>query len=429
MSRTARDKRPNVKPVKRLTLEEGNTKRRLLVVIILVIMAAAFFAYGIHGLVNRRSGWTTVEPVFSQNLGCSDEFVLQYMLGESGRSGTAEYKQLSVLFKQNLEDCAKLFDADSLYEGVVNLAYINARPNEELEVDARLFKALRIFDEQGSRALFYAPIYRYYAMLFACNTDEEASGFDPGRDAETAAIFEQALGFIKDEEAVRLEFLGKNKIKLCVSKAYLDFAEQNELPYFVDFAWMKNAFIVDEIADAMLGENLTYGMISSYDGFGRNLYEGEQSFSLNVFDYGKEIIDFEIKGLVIPAARLDYTGALSIVTYRSFFMSSPDERHLYTYADGESIGAYFQPETGLPAAACPQLLAYARGESCAEVLLQTVQIYAEDRIDNEALRDLSAAGIQTVYCHDEKIFYTEEGAALRDLYKDEETEYRSQVLK
>lgn len=60
-------------------------------------------------------------------------------------------------------------------------------------------------------------------------------------------------------------------MRLEVSEEYQNWMAENGYETYLDFYWMKNAFIVDYLADLMIENGYIRGAISSYDGFNRNL--------------------------------------------------------------------------------------------------------------------------------------------------------------
>ncbi|MCD8014832.1 MAG: hypothetical protein LUG99_16995 [Lachnospiraceae bacterium] len=58
---------------------------------------------------------------------------------------------------------------------------------------------------------------------------------------------------------------------LFVSDDHLAYAEETGFLSYIDFFWMKNAFIIDYLTDTLIEKGYTQGASSSYDGFDRNL--------------------------------------------------------------------------------------------------------------------------------------------------------------
>ena len=60
---------------------------------------------------------------------------------------------------------------------------------------------------------------------------------------------------------------GENQVCLHVSDAYQAYAAEMGYTAYLDFFWMKNAFLIDYLADTIRGEGYQLGIISSKDGF------------------------------------------------------------------------------------------------------------------------------------------------------------------
>ncbi len=48
---------------------------------------------------------------------------------------------------------------------------------------------------------------------------------------------------------------------------------------FIDFSWMRNAFIADYLAEGLAARGFGKGALTSFDGFARNLEQGGEDFS------------------------------------------------------------------------------------------------------------------------------------------------------
>lgn len=402
---------PHPKPVEKIELSDRKTKLRLAVVILLILVAVGAFVYGVMSLVGKESGWTTIEVSSSAELNCGNEFVFQYYLGAGGVSAAAENKQITSLYTEAMVKAYRLFSNDGQEGELPNIYYINRHPNEEIEVDALLYRAFETCAAYGSRNLYLAPVYEQYDSLFYCSEDWETQSFDPRQNAELAASFAELAAFARDAEQAEIRLLGDNRIMLYVSDEYLRYAEENYVSSFVDFYWMKNAFITDYIAGIMLENGYTRGSISSYDGFVRNLDDSGTSYSFNL--YTREGQN------VYPAAVMRYSGAKSIVYLRDYRMNSLDFQHYYELEDGQIRTAYLDVADGLCRSSVPNLVSYSESAGCAELLLQMIPVYIADSFDREALPEY------TVFFEGDVLYYNEPELQLTDLYEDETIRYKS----
>ena len=251
MNRTVRDRTDrHPKPVKRIELLENHSKGRLILTIFLILIGAGALGYSLIGYLTADAGWTTIEADSSEP-NCSDELIFQYDIGAGELSATAEKKAVSALYTETTKKAYQLFHTSMSFDGVMNLYEINRHPNEEIVVEDVLYQAFSLLEKHGNRAIYLAPVYVQYQNLFGCKDDVETVDFDPYQNEEMAAYFAEISAFAQDEHAVRVELLGENRIKLFVSEAYLSYASEAGFSDFIDFYWMKNAFIVDFLAEEM----------------------------------------------------------------------------------------------------------------------------------------------------------------------------------
>ncbi len=218
--------------------------------IVLILIGAGALVYALMSFLTVKAGWTTI-GTSSSEADCSDEFIFQYYLGAGELSPTAENKAVRTLYTEASRTAYQLFHTSQGFDGVHNLYYINQHPNEAIEVDEVLYQAFSLMERYGNRAIYLAPVYVQYSNLFGCNDDAETASFDPRQNDEIAEYFAEVISFAGDEDAVDIRLLGDHRIELYVSDAYMDYASEIGFSEYIDFYWMKNAFIADYIADTM----------------------------------------------------------------------------------------------------------------------------------------------------------------------------------
>lgn len=366
-------------------------------------------AYGFLTLVTGESGWREIEPAAADGPSAAADFVLNYDLGAAGVAASDENRALTALYGQTARKAYQLFDADGGYEGMNNVYTLNSRPNEELEVDPVLYRAFSLFEETGRRELYLGPIYEADTYLFLAQDEAYARELDPWLNEELADYYAQIAAFARDPAAVRLELLGEDRVRLSVSADYLRFAEENEIDRFIDFAWMKNAFIADFLAETLTAGGYTLGVLSSVDGFSRNLGESGLSYSLNLYDKAPD-------GLR-QAAVMDYTAALSTVSLRAYPAVESDALRFYRYQDGSIRSPYLDLADGRCKSALNDLTAYSARLGCAEILLRLLPVYISDSFDEAALAALSREELQSIWCAGGVLYHTDPELKLRELYQ------------
>ena len=402
MRRTVRDRneaRP--KPVQKIELSGKRLGWRLLAVILLLAFGAASLGYAVMNLVSpSEGGWTEIRA----NAGgpnCSGDFVFFYEVGAGGQSASSETKALTALYTDLTETAWQLFSNAGDAGGV---RYLNDHPGEIVEVDAALYRAFERVEASGDRTLYLGPVAELYDNLFTCQDDVLAVDFDPLLNGELRAFFAEVAGFARDAEAVRVTLLGNNAVRLDVSEAYLAFAEREEIRDFIDFCWMRNAFIIDYLADELTARGYTLGALSSYDGFARALDSRDGgSYAYELYDRGA------------LAGVMRYSGARSIVALRGYPLSSIDGSRYYVRRDGEIRTAYLDPSDGLSRTAAADLTAYSQRAGCAELLLRLAPVFVADSLDRDALEQLAQDGIHSIICEDHVIRYTDPELVLSDV--------------
>lgn len=414
MSRYARKRSdPPVKPVKHIEVTDKNRKLKLVLIVVLLALGVTLIATAITQILVTPAGWETIQVETDADESCAGDFIFQYLLGDGDQAANLEQREVTRIYSQAAQDAFRIFHEERIFDGVHNVAYLNQHPNEEVEIPAALYDAFAMLEKYGNRALYLAPIYRAYVGMFLSDQDWVAQTYDPEKDSEQAAYFTEVLAFTTDENAVKLELLGNNQVKLRVSDAYLQYAADKEITTFIDFYWMKNAFIVDYLAEQMTAAGYTKGSISSFDGFIRNMDASNRSYQLNIFDrIGQEIYQ---------AGAMNYTGALSMVSLRNYPMSELAVQLYYQWEDGSYTSCHIDPADGRSKSALNDLVGYGQGIGCSEILMKLYPEYVADTLNADEFHVI--AGVDTVYCKDRIIYTSSVSAVITDLYKKDGIEY------
>lgn len=416
LMKTSDDKRPRgPRPAREIEVSESHLKLRGILAAVLVVIAIAAFGMFLGSILNTEPGWQTVEIVTDEP-GVSGEFTLNYLFGSSGRDATTENRELTALYEDACVKAYKLFDADLTFEGVHNVRYINDHINEEIAVDPVLYNAFGKVEQYRSRYLYLGAVYDVYdSLFFGFDTPWYAIESDPYADAETAHELFILAEFANDPDHVRMELLGDNKVRLYVSDAYLAAAEEYGIGTYIDFYRTKNAFIIDWFADLLTENGFTHANITGCDGFTRNLDPTDEEYICNIFDLVGEDI--------YTVAKLVYASPRSIVFMRSYPMSDPELYRFFMSEDGRIITPHIDSADGLYKSAVNNMVSYSDELGCADIALLTMPVYIADTLDTDRLTALCENGIDTVWCRDAAIFYTDGDAVFDDICKTDEVSY------
>lgn len=395
------------RPVTRVEISEKNKTLRLIAAIALLVIGAVGITIGFMRAMNQESGWQRVQMT-TQERSCVENFVLQYDFGQSGAQATAVNQKLQSVYGEACVKAYQLFTPDEAIDGVANLYHINHHPNEVTTVDPVLYAAFQKME--GTPYLYMGPVYaHYYSIIF--NAEESSvAQMDPVTNAEAKTYIEEIMTFAVDREAIKLELMGDNQVKLHVSDAYLSFAAEEEIENFLDFGYLTNAFIIDYLADTLLAEGLTDGYIVSADGYTRNLCGAEQ-FHFNIFDRAEDI--------VYPAGVLTYQGPVSIVYLKDYPITQSDV--VYRQNGDHTVHLFADPADGIYRTATEELVSYSYELGCADVALKMLPCFVGDTFN-------VPAGVHSIWCEENVICYNDAAVAVENLLVDENISY-SAVLK
>ena len=199
-------------------------------------------------------------------------------------------------------------------------------------------------------------------------------------------------------------------MRLKVSEEYLQYAQAHSLETFVDFMWARNAFVLDYLAQQLIGQGYTYGNISSYNGFVRNLDgRGVEEYGFSLFDKADDTLR--------RAATMAYTGRMALVNYRNYPITDAELGYYYLPDEGEAFAPYLSTRTGLPGSALDELVCYSAAENvgCADILLSSYDGYMEG-LTPQWHRTLKDKRIESISINGTEIGYTDPNVRLTDLY-------------
>ena len=395
MSRYARKSEPNVRPVKRIELPEGKLTLRVVLLCLAVVIAITAFSYGMSSLFSSPKGW--------QEIQVSSQFVLQYDLGAGELSATAERKQISRLCAETLDSAYKLLSGEE-YPDVTGIHYLNTHPGETVPVDPVLYRALKTAAK--SRVIYLAPLFSDYTGVYASDRDTEAELMDPYLNDEEGKFAREILEFAGDPEQIQLELLPDDQVCLRISQEYLAFGAENKVESYLDFGWLKNAFLLDAVADALIEQGFTRGILSSWDGFSRIL--SPMPGTTNLFAASEE--GFWQTG------RLSTEAACSFVSFRDFQTSKTEDLLYYTYDDGAVRTPFVSMESGfMRTGKGESLIVYSEKHTCGELAVTFYETFAESEDGMKVARE---QGIPAVYCTGKEITRSDPAIQITDIPDD-----------
>lgn len=413
MKRYAKDKNLlTPPPVEQIEVSNKNVKLRISLFVLFLVLAIVCFAVVMVVLLRVEAGWFGIPADSSSSQNCGGEFVFTYYFD---KNQDKKYRQsVASKYTEATEYAYKVFYATENVDGINNLYYLNAHPNEEVKIPALLYNSLKAFDDTNNRFLYYAPIYAYYDEMFGCVYDNDAARFDPTKDAEAREYFDKMIAFASDDNHVRIEFMDGNVVKLVVSDEYKNsFGEQNAV--YLDFFWTKNAFAIDYIASVMTNAGYDKGVISSYDGFTRNLSEAHDELQANIFDKTSD-------GAIV-AGRMTYKNQMSVVMLKDYAISKGESGY-YTYENGDVRTRFINVATGENISSISTYTAYSSSKTCSQIVIDIMPIYLSETFDADKVAAVKANGVFSIYCKDGKIVVNDENMTINPTERENGTTYQ-----
>ena len=233
-----------------------------------------------------------------------------------------------------------------------------------------------------------------------CAMGYSGAQFDPEKDDDAAEEAAAVAAFAQNPDDISMEFPGENQVCLHVSDAYQAYAAEMGYTAYLDFFWMKNAFLIDYLADTIRGEGYQLGIISSKDGFVRCLDEtGEKEYQYPLYHLsGNEI---QSHGTMM------YEGPKSIVFFHAYQAGSPDTYRYYQYQDGTMRTPYLSASDGKDHTAASELIVYSGEYGCADTLLAAFFDYQAESLSGELLKTLASQKIYSVWFENNEIQTTD----------------------
>lgn len=381
---------------KEVEVEVKNTKARGILALVFLAIGVVFLAIGVKSCAGGEPGWRDITSTSGQT-NCSSDFVLQYYFPDDDTDLVELNGEVTALYTETTEKAYKLFYADAPANNG-GLRDINAKPNETVTVDGDLYAALTQICNAGDRQIYLAPVLVEYARVFQSEDAVTAEERDPARNPELMPYITQLAGYANDPAMIDLKLLGDNQVQLFVSAEYLAFAQEYELEAYLDFGWMRNAFICDYIAQKFIDKGLNRGHLSSYDGFTRVMDGSGEIYGLNLFDRkGNDIY--------IPAIT-QYVGPASLVFVRNYPLSISDKWGFYVHADGTTVHTMIDPADGVCKSSTDNIMAMSGSASCSQMVLELAPVFIADQLDEQALIQLQKQEILCVWFEDDTLKYT-----------------------
>lgn len=384
--------------------------RALIIIIAAVLLVAAAITVTVI-LVNKNKnateGWQQITATDV------DESISKLFIFEYDVTDKNEIAEISRVYSDALKRAYAIFstegiDDDTADASIVGLSSLNLSAGVPISVSEELYRALELVKIDRTRTVFLGPVYERYRNVFSSISPSSAVAIDPTKNEYEARVCESIISFAGDGNSIYYDLTLDNTVVLQISAEYHGLLDDIGTHNYLDFGWMRDAFIVDTIADTLTREGYTNGTVSSYSGFTRNLDTDAEEYTFGLYDL--------FRNSVYLAASVSYTGAISTVTYKTFAMNSIDKKFLYEYSNGDVTHGYIDRSTGQPVNASDMMVFHSKTKSCAEIAVETAHCFITEEEDKSDIEALIAAGIGAIWCDGTIINYTSDDVKIFDLF-------------
>ena len=284
---------------------------RIIAFLIAVGIAIASFTIGIMQYAHRETGYYEVGYSNAANAEVYDSGVHLLYYAEGGSSFIRQHlNEVQRVFSDDLLQYYRLLSAEKTYEGLNNIAALNAAPEQALKLDAVLYAVLKDayarHEMQEGYHLFSGVLHTEWQSLRYLEEPEQT---DPLLNDDEAEFLKVLTSQLARKEQFSLEFDDNNStVTLHISEEYRNWTEQNEIEAPVlDLNLLHDAYLLQLVAMRMTAQGYTDGYLYTESGISISLgKQGNMEYSLYaVGESGVETI--AVTALQQPAAFCSFT--------------------------------------------------------------------------------------------------------------------------
>lgn len=264
-------------------------KQRVRFIIFLFVFVLAVFAitYAVVQSGRKDAGYYAVDVTAESKIETYDSglTLMYYADGDSNavkrtlNAVSAEYSKWLLLYD-------RLLDAKTEYEGLVNIATLNAHPGQTYALSEDLFAilsdALDKTDRGEAYSLFDGALYNEWLNIVYL---ENAAEFDPTVDETVAARMKAlaAQGNIRANFDLKVIDEKQRTVCFTLSDAYKAFLTQYELDAPVlDLNLLRDAYLMQSVAEKLTESGFSQGYLYTESGLSYVLDRSDMNHALYV---------------------------------------------------------------------------------------------------------------------------------------------------
>ncbi|MBQ1756592.1 MAG: hypothetical protein IIZ96_07575, partial [Oscillospiraceae bacterium] len=218
-------KKPTLK--KRLTFDPEESRSYVKIMLIsgiLLLAATLILLTVVKNAVEVEPGWYSVDSAEREDFPLYDSGIhfTYYFDGDSTAIRT-EQKKLAAAYSEKLLEIRKLLDPKQTFGDLVNLAWLNAHPNQTATLDETLFDILRDAAAANETGPYAGALWSEWQTMIV---SADAAAYDPLVDPDASARIRELADAANAPGAAMLELDETNHTAcLRLSEDYLAAAE------------------------------------------------------------------------------------------------------------------------------------------------------------------------------------------------------------
>lgn len=313
-----------------IRISTSNITLRAIGFVIALVVAVCAFSFGIASIGNKEPGYYEIEASASEQ---AERYALGFTLnlyldGESNAI-KEQMAQAQEVYSTSLLRAYMLLDVDNTYDGVVNLATLNASLGQTVEVGdelcAILADAWEKTQQGGGYNLFSGVLVHEWESIL---TVDQPLDYDPLTNDNSA----QRISALAMETArlTHFDLTAENGcVTVRVSEDYLSFLRENEYELCIlNTNLLREAYLARIVCDALEQAGFTNGYLVTDSGL---------TVSLSTHESGKFCLYTHPGDEAVLAATVDVMGGAVCSTLRSFPLSDGEFRYYSVENYGKTV--------------------------------------------------------------------------------------------
>ena len=246
-------------------------KLRLVLTLLFLAIAVAGFTIGITSIGYKEEGFYTLSASSSETSGdYSQGYTATLYFSGKSKEIKNKLSEAEQIYASSLEHTYMIYDDVVEHTGYSSLSVINDNINKDLDVSQELYTLLEDLlaksTVSNNYSIYADPLYDYWDGLYSLTANDKESS-DPKNNLDAKTRLETIVSYINDENHVKLNLLGNNRVHLHVSEDYVSFRRDNNMSTsYISMNVLKEAYRLEDLANKLTEAGYTTGYITTKDG-------------------------------------------------------------------------------------------------------------------------------------------------------------------